>query len=350
MAIVCLCPAGFATGVQTESASQSAVSAPYTEEEVEYDNPNAPGVTLAGTLTIPRGEKASPAVLLISGAGPHTRDEESAGHKVFAVLADYLARKGLVVLRTDDRGISKSTGNFAAATTKDFASDAEAGVRFLMTRSEVDRKHIGLMGHGEGAIVAAMAAARMPEISYIVLLSGTAMPGEQVLLTQTARAETAAGLPEDQVAADYAIGRRLYAMVRMGRSESAMQSELAGVPPQYEVSAAAWRKQIPKLQTPWLRFFLSYDPATALAEVKCPVLAVWGSKDVTVDPNANAEAMKAALSKAHNHDVAIKVLPGLNYLLQKADTGLAYEYGEIKETISPTALTLIGDWFAKRVF
>ena len=322
---------------------------PYEEEEVRYENPSARGVALAGTLTKPRSNKPVPAVLLITGAGPQDRNETISGHKPFLVLADYLTRRGIAVLRVDDRGTGQSTGDFDTATTQDFASDAEAGVRFLMTRSEIDQAHIGLIGHGEGAIVAAMTGAQMPKVAFMVLLAGTAVPGEAVPLEQTARAQTAAGLPEDEVQADFQLGRLFYTMVREGKSEAEMHEVLARVPQEYAPFLDPWKQRIPKLESPWLRFFLSYDPRSALEKVECPVLALWGAKDMQVDPEQNAPAMKSALSHAHNHDVKIKILPGLNYLFQKANTGLAWEYTTIPETISPNVLEMIGDWINAQI-
>ncbi len=325
-------------------------SLPYSEEEVTYLNPKAEEVQLAGTLTKPRTEAPVPAVLLIAGAGPQDRNETVAGHKPFLVLADYLTRRGIAVLRVDDRGVGQSTGNFRGATTRDFASDAEAGVRYLMTRKDVNQKHIGLIGHGEGAIVAPMAAAQMAQdIAFLVLMGGTAATGERVLLAQTARAEAAAGVPPEQIDADLKIGAGLYKFVQEGRSQADMRQALLNVPESYKPFVEPWQRQIPKLDSPWLRFFLSYDPAPTLEEVKCPVLALFGEKDMTLNVEQNASAMKKAFSKGHNKDVKIKVLPGLNYLFQKADTGLGREYATIPETISPVALETIGSWISKEI-
>ena len=332
------------------AGQESKGSLPYSEEEVSYQNPNAEGVQLAGTLTKPRAEAPVPAVLLISGAGPQDRDETVAGHKPFQVLADYLTRRGIAVLRVDDRGVGQSTGNFPSATTKDFASDAEAGVHYLMTRKDVNQKRIGLIGHGEGAIVAPMVAAQMPQdIAFLVLLGGTAVTGEKVLLAQTARAEAVAGVPPEQIDADLRIGAGLYKFVQEGRSQAEMRQALLNVPESYKPFVEPWQRQIPKLESPWLRFFLSYDPAPTLEEVKCPVLALFGEKDMTVDPEQNAKAMKNAFSKGHNKEVKIKILPGLNYLFQKADTGLGREYAAIPETMSPVALETIGSWISKEI-
>jgi hypothetical protein len=306
-------------------------------------------VELAGTFTKPDKNSPVPAVLLISGAGPQDRDETMAGHKLFLVLSDYLTRRGVAVLRVDDRGTGASKGTFKDATTKDFASDAEAGFQYLMTRSDVDHKHIGLIGHGEGAIEAAMVAASNTQVAFLVLLNGTAVPGQDVLLAQTARAEAAAGVPEEQMDADLRLGSGLYKMVQQGRTSEEMERALANVPEDYRPFVESWRRQIPRLQSPWLAYFLSYNPASALEKIQCPVLALFGEKDMTVDPDQNASAMKKAFSHGHNRDAKVKVMPGLNYLFQKANTGLATEYASIQETISPTALEAIGEWISKEV-
>ncbi len=315
---------------------------PYSEEAVSYPNPNADGVVLAGTFTKPINAPTSPAVLLLSGAGPQDRDETIAGHKPFLVLADYLTRRGIAVLRVDDRGTGESTGEYKAGTTRDFASDAEAGLRYLLTRSDVDRKHVGLIGHGEGAIAATIVAAAAPEVNFLVLLNGTAVTGEEVLLAQTARAEQVAGVPEGQIEADLRIGSGLYKMARQNRSAEDMRAALETVPEEYKPFLEPWRRQIPGLQSPWLRFFLVYDPRAALEKVTCPVLALFGEKDIQIDPGQNASAMKSAFSKGHNRNAKVKTLPGLNYLFQKADTGLGREYATIQETMSPVALEAIG--------
>jgi pimeloyl-ACP methyl ester carboxylesterase len=287
--------------------------------------------------------------LLISGAGQQDRDETTAGHKPFRVLAEYLNAHGIAVLRTDDRGAGESSGTYDGATTKDFASDAKAGVRYLQARTDVDRKHIGLIGHGEGAIVAAIVAAEVTDISFVVLLNGTAVTGDKVLLAQTARAEMAAGVPPEQMDADARIGAGLYKMAAAGRSGADMESALANVPDEYKPYTDPWRRQIPRLQSAWLRAFLTYDPSTALEQVKCPVLALFGEKDMTIDPDQNASAMKRAFSKGHNRDAKVKVMPGLNYLFQKAKTGLPGEYASIRETTDPSVLEEIQSWITKQV-
>lgn len=321
---------------------------PYAEEDVQYSNAAARDVALAGTFTKPKEGGPFPAVLLISGAGPQDRDETTAGHKPFLVLSDYLTRRGIAVLRVDDRGTAKSTGDFQSATTQDFASDAEAGVRYLMSRTDVDQKHIGLIGHGEGGIIAPMVAVRMPQVAFLVLLAGTAVPGEQVLLAQTERAEKAAGLSGDQISVDKKIGTLLYNMVREGKTETDLRQVLSRLDEDTQPFAAHWQAQVHRLEAPWLRFFLSYDPAATLEKVRCPVLALEGEKDLQVVPQQNVPAMKAALARGGNHDSEVDLMPGLNYMFQPAKTGLASEYANIQETISPAVLQKIGDWIAKR--
>lgn len=331
------------------AAQEPKVPAPYMEEEVRYSSTHTPGVELSGTFTKPRTDAPVPAVLLLSGAGPQDRDETTAGHKPFLVLADYLTRRNVAVLRTDKRGVNQSTGDYKTATTADFASDAQTGLEYLASRKDVDHKRIGLIGHGEGAIEAAMVAATAPQlVRFAVLLNGTAYTGEKVLLEQTSRAEIASGFPEDEVDADLRIGAGVYRMVSNGRSQFEMEQALNKVPEEYRPFAEPWKRRLPQLQSPWLRFFLSYDPAAALEKMKCPVLALFGEKDMTIDPDLNASQMKSIFSHAHNHEAKVKILPGLNYLLQKADTGLSREYGTISETMSPVALETISNWVTKQ--
>src|SRR5579863_8414522 len=163
---------------------------PYREDDVTYDN-KVQNVTLAATFTIPQGTGPFPAVVLITGSGPQDRDESLLGHKPFLILSDYLTRHGVAVLRADDRGIGKSTGVFSKATTADFATDTEAGIAYLKTRSEVNQRKIGLIGHSEGGVIAPMVAARNKDVAFIVMMAGTGVPGDQVLVAQGEAIEVA---------------------------------------------------------------------------------------------------------------------------------------------------------------
>jgi uncharacterized protein len=339
----------FASGLgQSEPPQEPHPPFPYSEEDVEIGNPAAPGVTLAGTLTRPNAGSYFPAILLITGAGPQDRDETTAGHKPFLVLADALTRRGLAVLRLDDRGTGRSKGKFEGATTQDFASDMQAALQYLRSRSDIEADHVGLLGHGEGAIIASMLAAKDSKIAFLILLSPPAVPGVDVLLEQTAQAEAVGGVPDDQVEADHAIGTELYKLVMEGKGEAELRAALKKFSKQAPQPVIQnWERQIPRLGNPWLKFFLSYSPASALEHVSCPVLALYGENDLQVIPQQNAPELEKALKHAHNHDVSVQLLPKLNYMFQTSNTGLGWEVGAITETMSPVALQAIETWLAK---
>jgi uncharacterized protein len=319
---------------------------PYGEEEVSYQN-RAQSVTLAATLTIPPGKGPFPAVLLISGSGAHDRDETIFGHKPFLVLSDYLTRKGVVVLRADDRGVGKSTGNRAEATTADFATDAEAGVAYLKTRSEVDVHKIGLIGHSEGALIAPLVAARNPDVAFIVMMAGAGVPGDQVIVEQTILLAEASGASHEVAEQNATAESEILGLVKHEKDNAVLEKELreklVGKVPEGQA-----RAQITGLTSPWFRYFITYDPATALRKVKCPVLAINGEKDRQVSPTQNLPAIRKALEEAGNQHFEVDELPGLNHLFQTAKTGAVSEYAEIEETISPIALEKIGSWMKKQ--
>lgn len=319
---------------------------PYKEEEVAYPNKTA-HITLAGTLTIPEGKGPFPAVILITGSGPQDRDESLLGHKPFLVLSDYLTRRGIAVLRTDDRGVAKSGGSFATATTADFATDTEAGLAYLKTRPEIASHRIGLIGHSEGGIIAPMVASRNPDVAFIVLMAGTGVAGDEILAAQSLLISEAAGLAHDVAEKNAAEERRLLAMVKNESDVAAIEKKLrdsaAGKIPPAQLDA-----QIKQLTSPWMRYFIAYDPAPALAKVKCPVLAINGEKDLQVPPKLNLPVIRKALEAGGNKHFEIVELPGLNHLFQTAKTGAPGEYAEIEETISPRALATMGDWILKR--
>jgi pimeloyl-ACP methyl ester carboxylesterase len=319
---------------------------PYDTEEVSYENPAAPGVKLAGTLTLPRGAGKFPAVLLISGSGPQDRDESLMGHKPFLVLADHLTRQGIAVLRVDDRGVGKSSGNFAASTSEDFASDAVAGVRYLKGHARVNPARIGLAGHSEGGLIAPMVAARWPAaespgVAFLVLLAGTGVPGDQILLEQGALIARASGAPEGAVAANRAVQQKIFDVVR---AEPDPAERLRKIREMVAPAGSAAAGQAEMAASPWFRFFLTYDPAPGLARVKCPVLAVNGALDTQVSAKQNLPAIERALRAGGNRDVTVKEFPGLNHLFQTARTGSPMEYGNIEETMSPAVLNAISAW------
>ena len=315
---------------------------PYREEEVSYEN-KVQNVTLAATLTMPQGKGPFPAVVLITGSGPQDRDESLLGHQPFLILSDYLTRHGIAVLRADDRGVGKSTGSFKAATTADFATDVEAGVAYLKTRSEVNPQKIGLIGHSEGGVIAPMVAARNKDVAFIVMMAGTGVPGDQVIVAQGEAIEIANGKSAEEAAKDRAKEEEIFKLVETEKDSAALEKELkeklAGVVPEAQVGI-----QITQITSPWFRYFLTYDPAVALRKVTCPVLVLNGSLDKQVLPDQNLPPIRKALEQAGNKHVEIDELPGLNHLFQTAKTGSPAEYAGIEETMSPVALEKMAAW------
>jgi uncharacterized protein len=315
---------------------------PYRDEDVSYEN-KVQNVTLAASLTIPPGKGPFPGVVLITGSGPQDRDETLLGHKPFLVLSDYLTRHGIVVLRADDRGTGKSTGVFSAATTADFATDTEAGIAYLRTRPEVDSHKIGLIGHSEGGIIAPMIAARNKDVAFIVMMAGTGVPGDQVLVGQGEAIEIAGGKSKEEADKDAAKQREIVDLVETDTDKTDLDKKLrdrmTGEVPEAQIGM-----QIEQLTSPWFRYFLTYDPATALRHVTCPVLVLNGSLDKQVLPDQNLPAIRKALQEAGNKHFEIDELQGLNHLFQTAKTGSPLEYGQIEETISPVALEKIANW------
>jgi pimeloyl-ACP methyl ester carboxylesterase len=344
---------------------------PYFEKQVAYDN-KAGGSHLAGTLTLPRSGGPFPVALLITGSGQQDRDEALMGHRPFLVLADYLTRRGIAVLRVDDRGVGGSTGEVARATTEDFAGDVLAGVEYLKTRKEIDPKKIGLIGHSEGGIIAPMCAAKSKDVAFIVLMAGSGVPGEEILYEQSALILKAMGASAEMIAQQRKAQEQMFAILKRekdnGKAEKALRkvySEVQIHPTPDPAKAATATKQKPgekadhlpagqeaglhMMLSPWFRFFLTYDPRPALRKATCPVLAINGEKDLQVPPKENLPAIEAALKEGVNRDYTIKEIPKLNHLFQTCQTGAPSEYAQIEETFSPTALQVIGDWIAARM-
>ena len=325
---------------------------PYDAEEISYTNTDA-GVTLAGTFTKPKSAGPFAAVLLITGSGPQNRDEELFGHKPFLVLADYLTRRGIAVLRVDDRGTAKSTGNFGSATTKDFAGDVRAGISYLKSRPDVNVKKIGLLGHSEGGLIAPMVASESKDVAFIVMMAGPSLTGEEILYLQDSLISTAMGVPAEEITKELRLNRKLYSLIRMesdttklqqGIRSAVRESMTADSATVGKVNEDAVNAAVKQLTSPWFRFFVTYDPIPALEKVKCPILALDGSEDLQVPAKENLEGLERAFKASGNKNATAKLLPGLNHLFQKSETGTPLEYGKIEETINPYALKVIGDW------
>lgn len=324
---------------------------PYLDEEVTYQNAKA-GVTLAGTLTMLRAGAPFPAVILITGSGSQDRDESIFGHRPFLVLADYLTRQGIAVLRVDDRGVGKSKGDASQATSEDFAQDVLAGVAYLKTRKEIDPKRIGLAGHSEGGIIAPIAATQSSDVAFIVLMAGTGVPGDVIVEKQIANVLKNAG--KDQAAIDTVLQdqRRVCEIIKNQTDPNLVKEKIRQIAKestpasteQQKQSDAATDAQVQVAASKWFRFFITHDPKPVLRKVKCPVLAINGALDKQVLPADNLPAIEQALREGGNTHFTIKELPGLNHLFQTAKTGNEDEYARIEETMSPLALETIAKW------
>jgi len=311
---------------------------------------------LAGTLTIPQGDGPFPAVLLITGSGAQDRNETIMEHRPFLVIADYLTRRGTAVLRVDDRGVGGTTGSLSSSTTDDLAGDVLTGVEFLKNRPEIDAGRIGLIGHSEGGIIAPMVAAKSSDISFIVLLAGTGLTGEEILYQQSELIDRAAGATEEELKQSRQFSEKIYAILKQDKSDEELE---VGIKKAFDELYADLSEEkqkefdeigdnldanIKRLLSSWFRFFLTYDPQTDLKNVRCPVLALIGEKDLQVPPQENLAAMEEALKEAGNQDYTLKQMPGLNHLFQTSDSGAPGEYGKIEETIAPEVLDILGTW------
>lgn len=331
---------------------------PYKSEEISFKN-GVDNVLLSGTLTLPENESNLPAVVLITGSGPQNRDEELLGHKPFLVLSDFLTRNGFAVLRFDDRGVGKSTGTFVTSTSEDFARDVLAAVEFLKTRNEIDKTKIGLIGHSEGGIIAPMVAVRSNDVSFIVLMAGTGVPGDSILIMQNRLIQKAEGVPEKEIDETTDIQRKLFQLVIKSSNDEILQNQLGNKLNEYLSTIPDEQKnklgdlktyinmQVKTFTSPWFKYFLEYNPAKTLEKVKCPVLALNGSNDLQVSPEENLSAIENALKKGGNKNYEIEILPGLNHLFQTSKTGAVSEYSSIEETISPMALNAMLEWMKK---
>ncbi len=332
----------------------------YYSEDVTFKNIKDK-IVLAGTLTLPEKDGNFPAVVLISGSGPQNRDEEIMGHKPFLVLANHLTKNGIAVLRFDDRGTAESKGDFATATSLDFATDVKSAIIYLQTRKEINKNQIGLIGHSEGGIIAPIVAAETKEISFIILLAGTGIRGDQLLLLQQELIGKSMGVSEGELQETRSINKAAFDIVIKSTDTETLKTELTNYikqtlkdNPEPEnpvgMSEADFIKlQVDQLTSRWIQYFIKYDPSPTLEKVKCPVLAINGEKDLQVSAKVNLEAIERALVKGGNKNITIKELPNLNHLFQECETGSPSEYATTEQTFSPIALTEITNWIIRQV-
>jgi pimeloyl-ACP methyl ester carboxylesterase len=324
---------------------------------------------LAGTITYPKGFNANsqyPAVVLVTGSGPQDRDETIGRHKPFREIASYLAAQGMVVLRYDDRGVGQSTGDFLSATSKDFADDALAVWQFTREIEGIDRSRVGILGHSEGGIIGPMVAAWQREVAFMILIAPPVLPGAEILSSQIDRIAELEGVSAEDRAVANSLQKELQeiALRYPADDEDALSDVRKAIVQRWETLSRlsqtniggddqAKRKQqlidaisaqFRGLQSPWMRHFLAYDPSSNWVLFDCPVLAVWAEKDTQVLFEANRKKLQEIITHNTNLKADLVVLPGLNHLLQRAQTGLPDEYDRIEQAIDPLALEFFGNW------
>lgn len=317
---------------------------PYKEENVKYQNTKA-GISIGGTLTLPHGAGPFPAVLLITGSGAQDRNEALMGHKPFLIISDYLTRRGIAVLRVDDRGVDSTGGDALTATTADNASDAFAGVKYLQSRADIQKNKIGLIGHSEGGVIAPMVASQTNDVAFIVLLAGVGVLPQHLLLRQREDMMRQAKSKEEDIQKALALLTKVYDLLSAENYSPAVEEKLSKLfQENAPVKGADVSPMVKYFTLPWMRYFIKLNPQLYLQKVTCPVLALNGTNDIQVAAKENLAAIETAINGGGNSNVTVQELPGLNHLFQTAKTGAVADYALIEETFSPVALKVIGDW------
>ena len=307
---------------------------PYKEESVSFTNAQ---YTFNGTLTLPENySKNTPVVLMVTGSGQQDRDEELFSHKPFAVIADALARQGIASLRYDDRGWGDKSVNFADFTTDDFRQDAAAAIPLLRKRFN----KVGILGHSEGGTIAMMLAAE-GKADFIVSLAGMAISGKETLIMQNRQAMSAIGLPKETV--DSYCNSISKALDEIASGKKANEININDVPVALKPITI---KALQQADTPYIRHFLTVDAGKLLPEIKCPVLALNGTKDTQVDCDANTTRIEKGLANCKH---SIKKIDGVNHMFQHCNTGIVTEYQQIEETISPEVLQVVAKWIKTNI-
>jgi hypothetical protein len=333
----------------------------YTVKEFTYEGANTK-LTYGATLTYPNDNKRYPLVILITGSGRQDRDETIFDHKPFAVMADYLTKKGFAVLRVDDRGAGKSTGDFGKSTTADFALDVEEHLRYVKSLPMIDSTKIGLLGHSEGGLIAPMVAAQNKSVAFIVLMAGPGIEITQLMAVQNEMVLKSAGINQPSIDAYIPLYKQLMkTIIAIDNNEDAIsqskkivkewfsKTDKTFVKSTTNISSEADINQFATtmaqtLSTPWWKFFAAYNPQPSLQKVKCPVLAINGSADIQVPAAVSLRGIEAALKKGGNKQFTTKQFEGLNHLFQKCTKCTVPEYGELETTIEPEVLDTIGNW------
>lgn len=312
----------------------------YQIEEVTFVNEKE-GNTLAGTLTIPEGEGPFPAMVLVSGSGQQNRDEELMNHRPFWVIADYCARHGIAVLRYDDRGVGGSDGEVKNATSMDFSYDAEAAFDYLRNRKEINAKKVGILGHSEGGVINFMVSSRRPEVGFLVSLAGPSVNGIEVLKEQQAAILRASGMSEEMVQFNGNANAQMFDIIETSNDREEADTLLRQLLKGWGYNEELTEQTVGQMASPWMYYFLRYDPTDAIVKTNCPALLLNGTKDLQVIASQNLPGYEKIIAEHGKTNLTLRELPGLNHLFQHCETGSPNEYFEIEETISPEVLEMI---------
>ena len=338
---------------------------PYKSEDIVYKSRDN-SISYGATITIPNGKGPFPAVMLLTGSGQQNRDEEIGGHKPFAVIADHLTKNGFVVLRADDRGMGKTTGDVVTATSYDFAQDASRGFDYLLNRKEVNKKKIGFIGHSEGGMIAQLLGAERSDINFIVSLAGPGSKITQLMNEQNRAIFEKAGLSKEYID-QYAILYDSMLQIIIQHDKYSFDSVLSQTLTKWIESTLSnvvlfttgikdenSKKEFISSSSAlanndWFRYFIRYNPEEQIKHFKGHYLALNGDKDIQVLSKSNLQALEAALKNGKAKSYEIHELKGLNHLFQECIKCTTYEYVELDQTISPTVLDLMTSWLKKTV-
>lgn len=312
----------------------------YQIEEVTFVNEKE-GNTLAGTLTIPEGEGPFPAMVLVSGSGQQNRDEELMNHRPFWVIADYCARHGIAVLRYDDRGVGGSDGEVMNATSMDFSYDAEAAFDYLRNRKEINATKVGILGHSEGGVINFMVSSRRPEVAFLVSLAGPSVNGIEVLKEQQAAILRASGMTEEMVQFNGNANAQMFDIIETSNDREEADTLLRQLLKGWGYNEELTEQTVGQMASPWMYYFLRYDPTDAIVKTNCPALLLNGTKDLQVIASQNLPGYEKIIAEHGKTNLTLRELPDLNHLFQHCETGSPNEYFEIEETISPEVLEMI---------
>lgn len=337
---------------------QDPIDFPYKQEDLEIKNINS-GITLSATLTTPIKGEISKIVVLISGSGPQNRNEELLpyNHRPFLVWSDFLTRNGIAILRYDDRGVGKSSGNFSNATTLDFADDAESVVKFIKSRKDLSNLKVGLLGHSEGGMIAPMVANRDKDVDFVILLAGPGIPIAKLMVHQNSAQMKLSGMPDSAIASNAKLNEQIYAAskrykdldahsfkIKIDSALSMLLNKYQATDTSNEYKAQNKSSMVDQIATPWFRYFITADPQEYLSKLKCPVLAINGALDMQVPSKLNLDGIEKSLTLSGNKKFEIFEVPDLNHLMQKVKTGSVREYGESEETVNPIVLNKVLSW------